>query len=81
MNTEELVAKAKEFCEMEYDISKTLYNSNWSQLYHDDSMVELGLQRCLGVVQFIQTCGVRFEDTKWYEDYRKKFFEILEKNI
>ena len=81
MNTEELVAKAKEFCEIEYRNSKILYNRKGSRLYHDDSMVKMGLQHCLGVVQFIQTCGVKYEDTKWYEDYRKKFFEILEKNI
>jgi hypothetical protein len=80
MTTEELVAKAKEFCEIEYRDSKILYNRKESRLYHDDSMVKMSLQRCLGVVQFIQNCGVKWEDTKWYNDYREKFFEILENN-
>lgn len=78
MNTKELVEKAKEFCAREYVETKLFYNENTSRLYHDESMVRLALQRCLGVVQFIQTCGVKFEDTEWYEDYRKRFFEILE---
>lgn len=77
MTTEELVAKAKEFCETEYRDSKILYNREGSRLYHDDSMVKLGLQRCLGVVQFIQTCGVKYKDVSWYDDYREKFYEIL----
>ena len=81
MTTEELVAKAKEFCEIEYRDSKMLYNRKKSRLYHDDSMVKMSLQRCLGVVQFIQTCGAKGEDTKWYNDYREKFFEILKENI
>jgi hypothetical protein len=82
VNTEELIAKAKEFCEREYVETKTFYNGEWSSAcYHDESIVRLALQRCLGVVQFIQTCGVKFEDVSWYEDYREKFFEILEKNI
>lgn len=80
MNTEELVTKAKEYCEMEYRDTKILYNQKASRLYHDDSVVKMGLQRCLGVVQFIQCCGVQFEDTEWYENYREKFFEILENN-
>ena len=77
MTTEELVAKAKKFCEIEYRDSKILYNRKESRLYHDDSMVKTGLMYCLAVVQFIQTCGVKGEDTKWYNDYREKFFEIL----
>lgn len=80
MTTEELVTKAKEFCEIEYRDSKILYNRKGSRLYHDDSMVKLGLQRCLGVVQFIQTCGVKYKDVGWYDDYREKFYEIS-KNI
>lgn len=81
MNTEELIAKAKEFCEGEYTEINKLYNAEWSTLYHDNSIVEMGIQHCVGVVQFIQTCGVKFKDTEWYDDYKKKFFEILEKNI
>lgn len=80
MDTKELVAKAKEYCEIEYRDSKILYNRKESCFYHDDSMVKFGLQRCLGVIQFIQTCGVKYEDTKWYNDYQEKFFEILENN-
>ena len=38
MTTEELVAKAKKFCEIEYRDSKILYNRKESRLYHDDSM-------------------------------------------
>ena len=78
MNTEELVTKAKEYCEKEYYLTKRVYNEKGSLLYHDVPMVKIGLQHCLGVIQFIQTCGVKYEDTIWYEDYRKKFFEILE---
>ena len=80
MNTEELVAKAKEFCEEGYHDIKMLYNRKGSRLYHDDSMVKIGLQYCLAVVQFIQTCGVKYEDVSWYDDYREKFYEIS-KNI
>lgn len=80
MNTEELITKAKEYCAMEYRDTKVCYNQKEHYFYHDDSMVKMGLQRCLGVVQFIQSCGVKFEDTEWYNDYREKFFEILENN-
>lgn len=80
MDTKELIEKAKEFCAREYVETKILYNKEESCFYHDDSMVKLGLQRCLGVIQFIQTCGVKYEDTKWYEDYRERFFKILENN-
>ena len=80
MDTKELIEKAKEFCAREYVDTKVCYNQKAHRFYHDESMVKMGLQRCLGVVQFIQSCGVQFEDTEWYENYRERFFEILEEN-
>lgn len=80
MTTEELVAKAKEFCEREYMEYKTCYNIKSSLFYHNDSAMRVGLQHCLAIVQFIQTCGVKYKDVSWYNDYRKKFYEIS-KNI
>jgi len=76
VTTEELVEKAKEYCEEEYRDTKMLYNRKGSYFYHDDSIVKTGLKYCLAVVQFIQTCGVKYEDVSWYDDYRKKFSEI-----
>lgn len=77
MTTEELITKAKEFCEGEYTEIKRLYNRKGGRFYHDDSIVDMGIQHCVAVVQFIQSYGkVKYEDISWYNDYRKKFSEI-----
>lgn len=69
----------KNFCEREYkDFVRTIENG-WD---NPISARNCGLQRCIGVADFLQiTENIPFDDTdKIYMEYRKKFYELEPKN-
>jgi hypothetical protein len=65
----------KEYCEREFrDFTRAIENG-WDDITNARNC---GLQRCLGVADFLQIVeDVPFDDiNKIYEEYRTKFYEI-----
>lgn len=65
----------KEYCEREFrDFTRTIDNG-WDNVIHARNC---GLQRCLGVADFLQIVeDIPFDDiNKIYEEYRHKFYAI-----
>lgn len=75
MTANEINTKAKEYCDTEYRTTETLWNYQKGNYYHDKNMALSSLHRCLGIVQFVQTCGVEYEEVAWYDDLREKYYE------
>ena len=73
LSTKELIEEAKKFCDTEYRTTVMMWNFKHGWYYHNKDMAKTSIQRCLGVVQFIQTCGVPYEEVNWYDELREKY--------
>jgi hypothetical protein len=73
-----MLQKAIEFFEMEYKEELKLQDSkpDW---YNPKICVQLTIHRCLGVAQFVQSCGVIYEEiTPRYDEIREKLEKLLD---
>ena len=71
-----MLEKLKEYFEMEYKETKELLEKkpSWCQ---PKEVVSNSIQRCLGVAQFVQSVGVKYEDLDCYEEIREKLENLL----
>lgn len=76
MNIKEQMEK---YFEREYKETKDLLERKPSWVCNEKEVVFNSIQRCLGVVQFVQYIGVSYEDTNSYDYYREKLENLLKK--
>lgn len=73
-----MLEKVKEFYEQEYQDAKNIIERkpNWCV---PQEVINNSIQRCLGVAQFVQTVGVKYEDLDIYDEYREKLLKLFDK--
>jgi hypothetical protein len=77
MNLTEILEKAKEFCEYEYQDCKKSVKRKYTWIT-PQGLVDNSIARCLGVVQFVQELGVEYKDLGFYDEYLEKFKKLLD---
>lgn len=78
---EKIIESAKNFCEMEYQSTVRVIEGHYLKFEDLEEYVIPALQRCLGAVQYVETLGIAIEDLTFYDDYKEKFYALLEKRI
>ena len=78
MTDKEILDKVQEFFEMEYKDLARLMESR-PEWFNPKESVTYSIQRCLGVTQFVQLLGVKYEDLNCYEEIREKIQKLLDK--
>lgn len=76
MTDKEILEKVQEFFEMEYKDLVRLMESKPSWFNPQES-VTYAIQRCLGVTQFVQLLGVKYEDLNCYEEIRGRLMDLM----
>ena len=78
MTDKEILEIVQAFFEMEYkDLVRLMERKpNW---FNPKESVTYAIQRCLGVTQFVQLLGVKYEDLKCYEEIRTRLQGLLQK--
>ena len=79
MNTFEQLQK---YLEWEYEDIKDLVNNppGWCSTAKQKGQAILSsIDRCLGATMFAQKCGLPYEDTYIYEEYREKLLALIDK--
>ena len=76
MTNTEILEKVQEFFEYEYRDLARLRESkpNW---FNPKESATYAIQRCLGVAQFVQLLGVKYEDLKCYEEIRERLMDLV----
>jgi hypothetical protein len=76
MNIKEQMEK---YFEREYKETVDLLTRKQNWVRSEKEVIFNPIQRCLGVVQFVQYLGVSYEDTNSYDYYREKLENLLKK--
>lgn len=77
-----MLNKVKEFFEREYtDTEKLLIREDRPYWVNPTKCVNSSIQRCLGVAQFVQYCGIKYEDLDCYDEIREKFQNLLKETL
>ena len=72
---ERLLEKFKDFCNMEFNDTLRAVNNGWGDR---KDTVKCGLQRCLGVADFLQSFDIPFDTIdEIYTVYRDKFYKLF----
>lgn len=76
MTNKEILEKVQEFFEYEYrDLVRLMESKpNW---FNPKESVTYSIQRCLGVTQFVQLLGVKYEDLNCYEEIRGRLIDLM----
>ena len=76
MTDKEILEKVQEFYESEYrDLARLMESKpGW---FNPRESVTYAIQRCLGVAQFVQLLGVKYEDLKCYEEIRGRLMDLM----
>ena len=76
MTDKEILEKVQEFFEMEYtDLLRLMDRKpGW---FNPQEGVTYAIQRCLGVAQFVQLLGVKYEDLNCYEEIRGRLMDLV----
>lgn len=76
MTDKEILEKVQEFFESEYtDLLRLMDRKpGW---FNPQEGVTYAIQRCLGVAQFVQLLGVKYEDLNCYEEIRVRLQDLL----
>ena len=71
-----MLEQVKEFFDREYKETKELLERkpSWCK---PKEVVFNSIQRCLGVAQFVQGAGVKYEDLNCYEEVKEKLESLL----
>lgn len=75
----EILEKVENFFQSEYEETKDLLERKPSWVMSKKEVVFNSLQRCLGVTQFVQCLNVPYENLNIYDEYREKFYKLLDK--
>ena len=79
MTPTEILEKVENFLQSEYEETKDLLERKPSWVSSEKEVVFNSLQRCLGVTQFVQCLDVPYENLNIYDEYREKFYKLLDK--
>lgn len=76
MTDKEILEKVQEFFESEYrDLARLMESKpNW---FNPKECTTYAIQRCLGVTQFVQLLGVKYEDLNCYEEIRGRLMDLM----
>lgn len=71
-----MLEQVKDFFNREYEDTKRLLKNkpSWCK---PKEVVYNSIQRCLGVAQFVQYVGVKYENLNCYEEVREKLENLL----
>ena len=75
----EILEKVENFFQSEYEETKDLLERKPSWVMSEKEVIFNSLQRCLGVTQFVQCLNVPYENLNIYDEYREKFYKLLDK--
>ena len=75
----EILEKVENFFQSEYEETKDLLERKPSWVMSKKEVIFNSLQRCLGVTQFVQCLDVPYENLNIYDEYREKFYKLLDK--
>ncbi len=76
MSNEEILNLVKEYFEAEYQDTKRCIEKKYAWSNPKD-LVKGAINRCLGIVQFVQYLGVSYEDLDVYDEYKEKLEKLL----
>ena len=76
MPVEEILNLVKEYCEAEYQQTKICIEKKYSWVNPQD-LVKGAINRCLGIMQFVQYLGVSYKDLDVYDEYKEKLEKLL----
>ena len=79
MTPTDVLEKVENFFKTEYEDTKNLLERKPSWVSSEKEVVFNSLQRCLGVTQFVQCLDVPYENLNIYDEYREKFYKLLDK--
>ena len=76
MTDKEILEIVQAFYESEYrDLARLIESKpNW---FNPKESATYAIQRCLGVAQFVQLLGVKYEDLKCYEEIRGRLMDLM----
>lgn len=74
-----MINTVKEFFDSEYRDTVRLLENKPSWVTSEKEVVFNSIQRCLGVAQFVQLVGVKYEDLEFYDEFREKMMKLLDK--
>ena len=75
----EILEKVENFFQSEYEETKDLLERKPSWVMSEKEVIFNSLQRCLGVTQFVQCLDVPYDNLNIYDEYREKFYKLLDK--
>lgn len=76
MTDKEILEKVRKFFEYEYrDLARLMEDKpSW---FNPKESATYAIQRCLGVTQFVQLLGVKYEDLNCYEEICGRFMDLV----
>ena len=76
MSHEEILNLVKEYYEAEYQGTKSCIEKKYSWISPKDLVIN-AINRCLGIMQFVQYLGIPYEDLTVYDEYQEKLKSLL----
>jgi hypothetical protein len=77
-----MLGKVKEYYEKEYKEMETILQMETRyEWVKPTELVYASIQRCLGVAQFAQTVGVKYEELDCYDEVKEKLEKLLKETL